>query len=134
MNSDNHEEKRVLFDFEVDWSQLLKSAAERAIRYREGLDDRRVAPLPESVDRLSELGGTLPEQPDDAETILALLDEIGSPATVTTAGGLYFGFVNGSSLRADHRRVERLEHSDKGFCRVLSRNPASGDTQEGQGK
>lgn len=80
------------------WSRLLKLTAERAIRYREGLDDRRVAPLPESVVRLSELGGALPEQPQDAETILALLDEIGSPATVTTAGARYFGFVNGSSL------------------------------------
>ena len=80
------------------WSRLLKSAAERAISYREGLDDRRIAPLPESVARLSELGGALPEQPQDAETILAALDEIGSPATVTTAGGRYFGFVNGSSL------------------------------------
>ncbi|MGE0126649.1 MAG: aspartate aminotransferase family protein [Blastocatellales bacterium] len=82
------------------WSRLLKSAAERAISFREGLDDRRVAPLPESVVRLSELGGALPEQPQDAETILAALDEIGSPATVTTAGGRYFGFVNGSSLPA----------------------------------
>jgi glutamate/tyrosine decarboxylase-like PLP-dependent enzyme len=82
------------------WSRLLRSAAERAIRYREGVNDRPVAPRPESVSRLSELGGTLPRQPADAETILALLDEIGSPATVAAAGGRYFGFVNGGSLPA----------------------------------
>jgi glutamate/tyrosine decarboxylase-like PLP-dependent enzyme len=85
---------------ESSWSQLLMSAAERAIRYRESLDERRVTPLQESLARISELGGPLPEHPADAETILALLDEIGSPATVTTAGGRYFGFVNGSSLPA----------------------------------
>jgi glutamate/tyrosine decarboxylase-like PLP-dependent enzyme/catechol 2,3-dioxygenase-like lactoylglutathione lyase family enzyme len=85
---------------EFAWSQLLKSAAERAIRYRESLAERRVAPLPETVTRVAELGGPLPEQPTEAESILALLDEIGSPATVTMAGGRYFGFVNGSSLPA----------------------------------
>jgi glutamate/tyrosine decarboxylase-like PLP-dependent enzyme len=84
----------------LSWSQLLTSAARRAIRYREGVNDRPVAPRPESLARLSELGGTLPRQPADAETILALLDEIGSPATVATAGGRYFGFVIGSSLPA----------------------------------
>jgi glutamate/tyrosine decarboxylase-like PLP-dependent enzyme len=83
---------------ESPWSQLLMSVAERAIRYRESLDERRVSPLPESVARISELGGPLPEQPTEPDTILALLDEIGSPATVTMAGGRYFGFVNGSSL------------------------------------
>ena len=32
--------------------------------------------------------------------VLALLDDIGSPATVATAGGRYFGFVIGGSLPA----------------------------------
>jgi glutamate/tyrosine decarboxylase-like PLP-dependent enzyme len=31
---------------------------------------------------------------------LALLDEVGSPATVATTGGRYFGFVIGGSLPA----------------------------------
>ncbi len=79
---------------------LLSLAAERAIRYRESLGERRVAPTPETLARLSELGGPLPEQPTDPAAIFALLDEIGSPATVATAGGRYFGFVTGSSLPA----------------------------------
>jgi glutamate/tyrosine decarboxylase-like PLP-dependent enzyme len=62
------------------------------------LDERRVAPSPEEVAHLAALAGPLPEGSTDAATVLALLDEIGSPATVTTAGGCYFGFVNGSSL------------------------------------
>ncbi|HEX6778349.1 MAG TPA: aminotransferase class V-fold PLP-dependent enzyme [Ktedonobacterales bacterium] len=77
---------------------LLEMAAERAIAYREGVRERRVAPLPETVARLAGLGGPLPEKPGDPETVLALLDELGSPATLTMAGGRYFGFVNGSSL------------------------------------
>ncbi len=79
---------------------LLMLAAERAIRYREGVGERRVAPLPEDVRRLAELGGPLPDGPTDDEKVLRLLDEIGSPATVAMAGGRYFGFVNGSSLPA----------------------------------
>jgi glutamate/tyrosine decarboxylase-like PLP-dependent enzyme len=77
---------------------LLMMAAERGIAYREGVGERRVAPLPEAVARLAELGGPLPDGPTDAASVLALLDEVGSPATVATAGGRYFGFVNGSSL------------------------------------
>jgi glutamate/tyrosine decarboxylase-like PLP-dependent enzyme len=77
---------------------LLEMAAERAIAYREGLGERRVAPTPETAARLAALGGPLPEKPADPETVLALLDELGSPATMATAGGRYFGFVNGSSL------------------------------------
>ncbi|HEU5199981.1 MAG TPA: aminotransferase class V-fold PLP-dependent enzyme [Ktedonobacterales bacterium] len=77
---------------------LLEMAAQRAIAYRESLGERRVAPLPETIARLSALGGPLPEAATDAETVLALLDDLGSPATTAIAGGRYFGFVNGSSL------------------------------------
>jgi glutamate/tyrosine decarboxylase-like PLP-dependent enzyme len=81
-------------------NQLLKMAAERAVRYRESVNERQVAPSPEAIARLAELGGPLPDQPTSAETVLALLDDLGSPATVATAGGRYFGFVNGGSLPA----------------------------------
>src|ERR1051326_9192583 len=80
------------------YHDLLMDAAERAIRYREGLDEQRVAPTPEMVARLAELGGPLPDGPTDAAHVLKLLDEVGSPTTLTMAGGRYFGFVNGSSL------------------------------------
>jgi glutamate/tyrosine decarboxylase-like PLP-dependent enzyme len=79
-------------------SDLLELAAERGIRYRAELDTRLVAPPPEAVERLAVLGGPLPETPQPPEQVFALLDEIGSPATVATAGGRYFGFVTGSSL------------------------------------
>ncbi len=81
-------------------ADLLKLAADRAARYRENIGGRRVSPLSEAIERLAELGGPLPTEPTDPETVLALLDEIGSPATVASAGGRYFGFVMGSSLPA----------------------------------
>jgi glutamate/tyrosine decarboxylase-like PLP-dependent enzyme len=78
--------------------KLLKATAERAIRYLEGLGERSVAPLEESVTRLKELAGDLPDEPSDPADTLALLDEIGSPATIANAGGRYFGYVFGSSM------------------------------------
>jgi glutamate/tyrosine decarboxylase-like PLP-dependent enzyme len=80
--------------------KLLAEALRRSIRYLEGSRSRRVSPAQADVDRLAELGGPLPEEPSDGEQVLALLDELGSPATVINAGGRYFGFVNGGSLPA----------------------------------
>ena len=80
--------------------RVLESAAERAIRYLESLDDRSVGPLSEAVDRLAELEEPFPDKPTDPESVIALLDEIGSPATVATAGRRYFGFVIGGCLPA----------------------------------
>lgn len=80
--------------------RVLESAAERAIRYLESVDDRSVGPLPEAVDRLAELDEPFPDKPTDPESVIALLDEIGSPATVATAGRRYFGFVIGGCLPA----------------------------------
>ena len=48
--------------------------------------------------RLTELSSTLPDDPTDPEKVLELLDEIGSPATVASAGGRYFVFVVGGTF------------------------------------
>jgi glutamate/tyrosine decarboxylase-like PLP-dependent enzyme len=64
------------------------------------LDERGVAPTAEAIDRLAQLGGPLPDGPADPIDVLALLDNVGSPATVVNAGGRFFGFVNGGSLPA----------------------------------
>lgn len=73
-------------------------AAARAARYASRVNERSVAPRPEDVARLHLLGGELPEEATAPERVLALLDEVGSPATVSTAGSRYFGFVIGGSL------------------------------------
>jgi hypothetical protein len=80
--------------------KLLVETADRAARYIAGIGDRRVVPLLADVARLEALGGPLPQLPTDPSEVLALLDDIGSPATVATAGGRYFGFVIGGSLPA----------------------------------
>ncbi len=75
--------------------QLLENAAERAIKYLEGLDDRSVAP---QTGHLSQLEENLPEVSGDPAETLRILDEIGSPATMGMAGRRFFGFVIGGSL------------------------------------
>ncbi len=80
--------------------KLLEETAHRAARYLTGIANRQVVPLPADVARLEALGGPLPQSPSAPSMVLALLDDIGSPATVATAGGRYFGFVIGGSLPA----------------------------------
>ena len=79
---------------------LLNDAASRASRYISRVGDRHVAPRAEDVARLKELGGPMPETSSDPARVLARLDDIGSPATVASAGGRFFGFVIGGALPA----------------------------------
>jgi glutamate/tyrosine decarboxylase-like PLP-dependent enzyme len=79
---------------------LLKRAARAAEDYLEGVDARSVAPTAAAVAALSALRGPLPPGPTGAETVLHLLHEYGSPATVAKNNGRFFGFVNGGCLPA----------------------------------
>lgn len=79
---------------------LLQTTAKRAQAYLDGLDQRAVAPTPAALAALAELGGPLPDAPTDAAEVVSLLDRVGSPATVASAAGRYYGFVIGSALPA----------------------------------
>jgi glutamate/tyrosine decarboxylase-like PLP-dependent enzyme len=89
-----------MLDEGVRLKELLAKTAVRAARYASEIRSRRVSPLPQDVASLEALGGTLPQGSSDPAEILALLDDIGSPATVATTGGRYFGFVIGGTLPA----------------------------------
>jgi len=68
--------------------------------YLEGVGARPVAPTAEAVRKLSALRGPLPPGPTSAETVLHLLHEFGSPATMAKTNGRFFGFVTGDCLPA----------------------------------
>ncbi len=78
--------------------KLLADAAERGIRYRESCGDRSVAPSAEAIAAVPRLIQPLPEDGCPDAEVLALLDEICSPASVAMAGPRFFGFVIGGSL------------------------------------
>jgi glutamate/tyrosine decarboxylase-like PLP-dependent enzyme len=80
--------------------ELLHETAQRAIAYLENLDSRGVAPSREAVTGLMRLDEPLPERPSAPEKVIALLDEVCSPATTAMAGRRFFGFVIGGSLPA----------------------------------
>jgi glutamate/tyrosine decarboxylase-like PLP-dependent enzyme len=72
----------------------------QAGRYLQGLSDRPVAPSVEALQALAILDEPLAECPTAPEAVFDLLDRIGSPATVASAGGRFFGFVHGGCLPA----------------------------------
>jgi glutamate/tyrosine decarboxylase-like PLP-dependent enzyme len=77
---------------------LFGDAQERALAYLSRVWDRRVFPDAAAIQGLDAFDEPLPDEPRDALATIRLLDEAGSPATVATTGGRYFGFVTGGSL------------------------------------
>jgi glutamate/tyrosine decarboxylase-like PLP-dependent enzyme len=79
---------------------LALDAARRGRAYLARVETLPASPSEDDVAALSALGGPMPEASSDPAEVLALLDTVGSPATVANAGGRYFGFVNGGALPA----------------------------------
>ena len=79
-------------------NDLLHEAARRAIDYLATIDSRAVAPDAAAIAGLSRFDRPFPERECTAREALAELDDIGSPATVASAGGRFFGFVIGGAL------------------------------------
>lgn len=78
--------------------EILRDAAERGIRYREEIGARRVGPSVEDVAAVSAFDEVLTDDGCDAAATLAMLDEIGSPASVGMISPRFFGLVIGGSL------------------------------------
>ena len=77
---------------------LLEDSAQRAIRYLETINDRAVAPSADALSEISRFDEPLPPHASSPHETIALLDDVGSPATVAMAGSRFFGFVIGGSL------------------------------------
>lgn len=79
---------------------LFDRARAYAGEYMERIRERRVFPDARALEGLSAFDEPLPESPTEAGEVLRLLHEHGSPATVATTGGRYFGFVTGGAIPA----------------------------------
>jgi hypothetical protein len=66
------------------YDQILNQAAARAQNYLRMIGERHAGVTPQAIQDLALLGGALPVEGQDPATVLKLLDEIGSPATVAS--------------------------------------------------
>lgn len=83
---------------ELKEKTVFKKAQQYCLEYLEGIFERNVYPTEEAIKNLSTFDESLPETSSEAGKVIDLLNELGSPATVPTLGGRYFGFVCGSAL------------------------------------
>lgn len=84
----------------MNLSRWITDAAGRAAEYLAAAPEQRVFPTHSSLAGLAAFADELQDQPLSPEDVIDELDTIGSPATVRSAGGRYFGFVTGGSLPA----------------------------------
>lgn len=83
---------------EMASKEMFELAKEFAYEYQEGIAKRNVYPSQEAIDHLKFFEEELPVSNASAESIINLLAQYGSPATVAQTGGRYFGFVNGGVI------------------------------------
>ncbi|MGA2421265.1 MAG: aminotransferase class V-fold PLP-dependent enzyme [Candidatus Acidiferrum sp.] len=84
--------------FRSPYEALLKQACASAQDYLASVHDRHVGVTREARDGMLALGGAMPVTGEPADRVLKSLDEAGSPATMATMGGRFFGGVIGGSL------------------------------------
>jgi glutamate/tyrosine decarboxylase-like PLP-dependent enzyme len=87
---------------DAERADLVTEAAGRAAHYVMHARRRAVSPSGDALDRLAALRRPLPQRGRSPGAVLAELDELGSPATMVTTHGRYFGFVNGGTDPAAH--------------------------------
>jgi len=77
---------------------VFNKAQNYAYEYINNIFDRNVFPTEEALSNLSNFDEELPISSENVEDVLFQLNTYGNPATVSSLGGRYFGFVIGSAL------------------------------------
>ncbi|MEP7045501.1 MAG: aminotransferase class V-fold PLP-dependent enzyme [Ilumatobacteraceae bacterium] len=82
-------------------SDLYRAVAERAIAYRAGLGDARIAPTATPAQLRIDLGGPTPQKSVDAAVVVnRLADVVEAGGLMAMDSGRFFGFVIGGALPA----------------------------------
>jgi len=80
--------------------EIIDNFSSIAKKYFDEIETRNVFPSREAIDNLKKLDVPLQETSINPAQVFQEIDEIGSPATVASAGRRYFGFVIGGALPA----------------------------------
>ena len=80
--------------------RAIAQAGEHAQDYIATIHDRNVAPSSQAISALANFDEVLPEHGQDATSIVDMLHKYGSPATVASTAGRFFGLVVGGSTPA----------------------------------
>ncbi len=83
---------------EVDEKIIFEKASQFAKEYLESVFERNVYPTEQALADLDKFDESMPLDPTNANDVIKFLNEYGSPATVTTTGARYFGFVSGGAV------------------------------------
>jgi len=81
-------------------NKIIDDFSEKAKKYLEQIETRNVFPTRDAIENLNKFDVPLQDDPINPEQVIHELNEVGSPATVTSAGNRYFGFVIGGALPA----------------------------------
>ncbi len=84
-------------DLTAPETAALRRAAEAAIGWRAGVSGRRVGPAAGYADAVAALGGPVPEDPGDADAIVAEMIEAATPGLMAMCSPRFFGWVIGAS-------------------------------------
>ena len=79
-------------------SNLFQITTAHILDYLDRLKSRPVFPSQDQIEALDGLDFDLPAETTDPTKVINLLHQLGSPGTVASAGGRYFGFVIGGTL------------------------------------
>ena len=102
MNDENHIAKKLSIQeqmrTEINDEKLFLTAQAYGLEYLSEAFERNVYPTAEALKNLSLFDEKLPPTSGNSSEIIKFLHQYGAPATVTTIGSRYFGFVTGSVL------------------------------------